>query len=79
MKITIEPTTQLCEISSHETDAPLTARVWIGHTDKGTPVQVIVACVTVATPHAEAELLAELTSAAAPRPEPPPFPLRMIL
>ena len=58
MKITIEPTTQLCTISLHETDAPLTARVWVGHPDKGTPVQVIVARVAVATPHDEAEFLA---------------------
>ena len=83
MKITIESTEQIVEIvPPGEAQGAVPARVWIGETDSGIPVQILVTRVAVGKdqpPEILAQFERELIEKPAPRPEFPAWPLRMIL
>ena len=82
MKITIQSTEQLVDISTGHVDAPLhsfRARVWRGKTESGIAVQVLVSRVAVEATEQQDEFERELTAQHAPAPEPRAFPLRVVL
>jgi hypothetical protein len=54
-------------------------RVWIGRTERGVEVQVLVTRIAVAIEANASELEAELREVHAPKPEVVAFPLRMLL
>lgn len=79
MKATIESTAQFVEVSA-PAGAPRTqARVWVGKTEAGIPIQLLILRVAVENAHSQEDFLRELAVAPAPAPEPLAFPLRMIL
>lgn len=83
MRVTIESTEQIVEIvPPGEAQGAVPARVWIGKTESGIPVQVLVTRVAVdkdQPPEVIAQFERELQETPAPRPDVMAWPLRMIL
>lgn len=79
MQITIRPTKQLIELDHCGGNLRTAARLWIGTTENGTEVQVLI--VRVAAPSAgnESEFLRALLKTPAPIPAVEAFPLRMLI
>lgn len=85
MKITMESTTQLVEIATGgggSRAAGIPARVWVGTTEQGIPVQVLVTRIAVSVDEQQEafarELAEQVVRHAAP-PEPAAFPARLVL
>lgn len=82
MKLTIESTQQMVEVGTGDVGNRaryVPARVWVGTTESGIPVQVLVTRIAVANEERQGEFQRELAEQHAPRPEPQAFPLRMVL
>lgn len=73
MKITLVPTSQIVDLNG----AP--HRVWEGQSDKGVPLQALVAQVAVHKDHNNSEFERELRESKPGRPGVEVFPLRMFL
>lgn len=79
MKVTIESTEVFIEVAT-PAGAPRTAgRLWVGRTEKGVPVQLLVMRVAVSNAERQDDFLAELKETPAPTPAVVAFPLRMML
>lgn len=79
MKVTIESTAQIIEVTV-PAGAPRTAgRLWVGTTEKGVPVQLLVLRVAVPNAERQDDFKHELEETPAPTPEVVAFPLRMVL
>lgn len=76
MKISMESTEQVVEIVGEHTGP---ARVWIGRTENGIEVQVLVARVAITRDADSAEFDRDLIEQHAPPPTVQAFPLRMVL
>lgn len=73
MKITLSPTAQIVSVNG----AP--HRVWEGHSEKGVPLQALIAQVAVHKDHDNSEFERDLRESNPGRPEAEVFPLRMFL
>lgn len=80
MKITIENTGQIVRLLESEGGRDLGhARVWVGRTESGIPVQLLVARVAVLETERQDEFQRELAVQAAPPPADLAFSLRMLI
>lgn len=79
MKLEIWSTEQIVELVSYDSDQVRPARVWVGETESGIPVQVLVVHVAVAARERQEEFLAALQLKHAPEPAEQAFPPRMLL
>lgn len=82
MKLTLESTEQVVEIEPAEIGSgprAVPARVWVGTTESGIPVQVLITRIAVHESERQEDFERELKAQHAPRPEPQVFPLRMVL
>lgn len=78
MRIQIENTEQIVQLTGAEVGTR--ARVWIGDTESGIPVQLLVLRVAVAVHERQEEFERELQEQPAiPAPSLPAFPLRLVL
>jgi hypothetical protein len=78
MKITIESTSCLVDLVS-ESGHVVPARVWVGVTEKGIPVQCLVTRIAADKRDDLQQFEAELDEQDAPRPTVLAWPLRMLL
>lgn len=74
MKLDVESTEQLVSIGEGRV-----ARVWVGRTAEGIPVQLLVARVAVPEAQDQSPFLAALVGTHAPPPVEPAFPRWMLL
>lgn len=81
MKVTIESTEQIVSFRYDQGTGEYQAqgRVWVGTTESGIPVQMLVVRVAVESAERQEEFERELQEKPAPPPEAPAFPLRMVL
>ena len=79
MKLTIENTSRVVHVSPPAGAPRLLGRVWVGTTEQGVPVQLLVLRVAVENGHDQGAFQQELESTPAPTPEVVAFPLRMLL
>lgn len=83
MKLTIESTEQICDIQPDGigmvTNRPVQGRVWIGTTESGIPVQVLVTRIAVAEAERQEEFQRALSTQHAPSPVPWVFSPRMFV
>ena len=79
MVLILESTTQVHTLVTPTTGIEVRARLWVGHTDTGIPVQVLITRIAAPEPHDHAIFLQELHAANAPTPEVLAFPLRFML
>jgi len=77
MKITIENTEQLVDVVVRGVSVP--ARLWVGETESGIKVQVLVTRIAVPLGDNQVQFQKELSETAAPTPADQSFPLRLIL
>jgi hypothetical protein len=77
MKITIENTDRVIRVISPDGSIP--GRLWIGKTEAGIAVQLLVTRIAVAKDHDQSEFQRELRETEGPSPENNAFPLRMVL
>lgn len=79
MKASIESTDTFIEVAA-PAGAPRTqARLWVGRTESGIPIQLLILRVAVPLAAHHAEFEQELREQPAPAPEVIAFPLRMVL
>lgn len=79
MKITLESTTQITEITDIATGVAVPARLWEGETDSGVRVQALITRI-VPDPKADSSQFdRELKLQRSPSTDFAPFPLRLIL
>lgn len=80
MRASIESTEQIVEIGPPgEAQGVLPARVWIGKTESGIPIQLLVTRIAVESNADQTQFQMELKEQHAPPPPVQAFPLRMIL
>lgn len=77
MKVTLESTEQLVTLVDGLNGVQ--ARVWVGKTDGGIPLQALVLRVAVENAHSQEQFERELRETPAPVPVVQAFPLRMML
>lgn len=77
MKVTLESTEQVVTLVDGLNGVQ--ARVWVGKTEAGVPVQALVLRVAVENAHSQEQFERELLEAPAPVPASQAFPLRMVL
>lgn len=77
MKLTIESTVQM--VYADKNDTRPVGRVWVGTTDTGIAVQVLVSRVAVSKDADQTQFAKELNAQHAPAVAYPAFPLRMML
>lgn len=79
MKVTIESTTRMVEVTMQYSGAQMMCRVWEGVTESGVKVQMMVPRVACLASENQAEFEAELLETRAPMASVLAFPLRMVL
>jgi len=79
MKLVIHSTEQIVEIVAPGSDATGKARIWVGETESGIPVQLAILLVAVTAKERQDEFVAALHEKHAPEPADLAFPLRMLL
>lgn len=76
MKVTLQSTEFITVIIDHKKHTRTPARLWVGETDKGIPVQALIPCIAVLHDKDQEEFQRDLLERSAPAPEAPAFPPR---
>lgn len=79
MKLILESTEQVLDMTPREPGEAIQGRVWVGKTESGIPVQALIVRVAVESTADQTQFQFELTEQHAPPPASQAFPLRMVL
>jgi hypothetical protein len=79
MKITIESTTRIVEVTSADGGFTMPARIWEGVTESGIPVQCLMTRIAAPANAGLEQFARELQEHSAPQEAWQAFPLRMVL
>lgn len=79
MKITLESTKHTVLVFDEHNELAITARIWIGTTEDGVPIQALITRVAVEVTHDQRAFERDLHATSAPAPAHPAFPHHMKL